>query len=91
MNQIKINVQSVEYQRNGISGRPFHMIRFSFDDPEGGHYKNMIAIMPYEARDWYSSSEGAECFVLNADDLTSHWRGDSFFDECLKAVEKHEG
>lgn len=72
-------VTDVTHHRNGIGGRPFWSVRFSFDN-EGRFHPNMVAIIP--------SDEAArgECFVLDLNDPTSNWRGDHFEKDVKHAV-----
>jgi hypothetical protein len=86
-----MKVKSAQYQRNGISGRPFYaaIVTDPFGNPREGDYlvisldnnENRVAEVP--------SVE--ETFVMSMDDLRagkldSKWRGDRVTGKTLKAI-----
>lgn len=56
-------VLEVDYQRNGISGEGFHVVRFRFQDHE------LLGVV---------FDEPKHVAVIDPTDLASHWRGDNF-------------
>jgi len=79
-------VTDVTYHRNGICGRQFYSVRFSFDNDER-IMDNMLAVVPHAA---CKSGDGAECFVIDMNNPTSYWRGDDFNDQICAAVAEYE-
>jgi hypothetical protein len=83
-------VTDVQYHRNGICGRSFHSVRFSFES-EGTFYPNMIATMPYNAIvNADLRSDGVECFVVNMNDPSDCMRGDDFAKQVHEAILLHQ-
>lgn len=89
----EVEILSVESNRNGVGGEPFWSIRFTLSD------QTLVGIIPYSGLvfdDDYSHILGIRkadtpCFVVNPDDLTSHWRGDDISEALIEAViEQHE-
>lgn len=75
-------VTDVIFHRNGVGGRSFYNVRFSFTQDE--HFMpNMLAITPCDAK---LGNEDVECFVINVSDPTSCWRGAHFVDDVNAAV-----
>ena len=72
----------VVYNRNGIMGKAFWSVAFSFDN-EGTFCPNMLAIFPYGG-----SIEGISVVDLN--DLTQNWRGANFFEDVGDAICAHQ-
>lgn len=71
---MKLNIESINYHRNGISGAGFHVVRFVDDERP-----NMLACV-FEELDHVA--------VLDLDDLPQHWRGDEYTPDLRKAIEK---
>lgn len=81
-------VTDVNFQRNGVSGRGFYVVRFSFTNTpayDGKFYPNMMAVMPDEA----TTENGIECYVIDLNDPTSGWRGDYFSELVRAAIVEH--
>lgn len=74
----------VKSHRNGIAGRAFYSVRFSYTEEER-FMPNMLAIMPYSAK---VSGPDTECFVLNMNDPSESWRGDCFAQLVWDAIHK---
>ncbi len=78
----------IDYHRNGISGAPFHAVRFTHID-DAGERRYLLATVFEE--------KGAVA-VLATDRLleqgvafgVNSWRGDQFEPELRKAIEAHE-
>jgi hypothetical protein len=71
-------VQSVRHCRNGIIGRGFHEVRFSFTF-EGREHSNAIAIVPDDM------PEG-NCYVIETDDSEQGWQGEYFEHQVCQAI-----
>lgn len=78
-----IEVQTVEYHRNGVTGSPFHVVRFTYESD------SMIAIV---------FGEPKHVAVLSIDGLDddvypygNRWRGDRFEDSLREAIADHQG
>lgn len=79
-------VTDVTYHRNGICGRPFHSVRFSYTE-DGRFMPNMLATVPAEATD---HPGGRECFVIDLANPTACWRGDAFAELVHSAVKEYQ-
>jgi len=86
---MKLTVKEAHYHRNGISGEPFHAVRFSFtNDRNGEKQDNMLAIV-FGAKDQPLNPRVA---VFNEDMLPdvrfmyNSWRGDHFADELYSFI-----
>lgn len=73
--KLKLNIKSIDYHRNGISGAGFHVVRFA-----DGERPNMLACV---------FEEPGHVAVLNVDNLTDCWRGDHYEAALRKAIEKY--
>lgn len=85
MNNIKqFKVTDVKWHRNGVAGRSFYSVRFSYTEDDR-FMPNMLAIVPGDAK-----VEGAdtECFVLDMNSLTECFRGDNFVKLVWDAINK---
>lgn len=71
---MKLDIKSIEYHRNGISGVGFHVVRWT----ENRH--NMLACV---------FKDPGHLAVLDLDDLTQCWRGDHYEADLWKAVKKY--
>lgn len=78
-------VSEITYHRNGISGRAFHSVRFTFD--HDGRVMKMTAVLPLEAK---HDGGDVECFVLSEENPTANFRGDNFIGLVRDAVIEHE-
>ena len=78
---LNIKVTRTEFQRNGISGRSFYSVYFSFDTRS-----NMMAVMPANPK----MDCGVECYVIDLDAPEESWRGDDFAPEIKTACDNHE-
>jgi hypothetical protein len=80
----------ISYHRNGIAGRPFYQVLFSYHD--GGFSPpvirtQMMAIVPVGAN---LKGGNQECYVTDLTDTSEHWRGDCFAPFLLKAIIKDD-
>jgi hypothetical protein len=78
-------VTDVTSHRNGVSGRAFYSVRFSYVDEANGDrfMSNMLAVVPMDAKD-------GECFVLDLNAPTECWRGDNFSESVGYAIQVHQ-
>ena len=82
-----LQVKLINYQRNGISGKGFYVIKFNWNEPGSNDFgitnkcKHMVATVFEE--------EGA-CGVICLDDLKQCWRGDYFEAALRDAIKTHE-
>ena len=80
-------VTDVTSHRNGVSGRRFHSVRFSYFDVGSSKFMpNMLAVIPQDA----AMGEDTECFVIDLNDPTSNWRGDNYARHVKAAIDDHE-
>lgn len=78
--------KQVTWHRNGISGRSFWSVAFSY--VEGETLKaNMLATVPV---DGVASGPDVECYVVDMDDTSMCWRGDSFVGPVFAAIKAHD-
>lgn len=68
------------YQRNGVSGIGFTVIKFRYEptETEGGKPRDMLGIV-FEGTD-------KAVAVIDPEDLDAHWRGDVFEDGLRQAA-----
>ncbi len=79
-------VHSVDFHRNGVSGAPFHIIRFAGTK---GYPKNMIGIVFDEP--YHVAVFDADLLVAgNVKFGENSWRGDDFEPELRAAIKKYE-
>jgi hypothetical protein len=74
----------VTYNRNGISGRPFYSVVFSYVDcsyADEPLKPNMLAIVPDEGSE-------EECFVVDMNDPSQCWRGVDFLAAVTAAIKE---
>lgn len=88
-----INVDAVNYQRNGVSGRGFFTVDFRTRWKGGRKMDRLIAIVPSPATDAEGNDTtklddeyGVECFVIDPDNIGFGFRGDSFAPAVRKAI-----
>lgn len=80
----KISDLSIDRHRNGISGRSFFAIQFSYDDGEGTVRPRMLAVVPND-----DIKVGAvECYVIDLNDPAMCWRGDQMHDLIKGEIRK---
>lgn len=72
---MNVKIKEVQFQRNGISGEPFHAVWFTLR--EEGKTHNLIAVL--------SDNKGG-CFVIDPLAPESHWRGDNFEPDMRYAI-----
>ncbi len=77
-------VTDITHHRNGIMGRPFDSVRFSFEAADV-FYPNMLAIVPE-----YSPVQDVECYVVDMNNPAECWRGDNFVDLVRTAIKAAE-
>lgn len=75
-------VNQIKHHRNGVGGRPFHRVDFTYLDGDGGVWE-LSAIVPENPR-------RGECFVVSPSDPELCWRGDNFM-ECMVAAIEEKG
>lgn len=78
---MKITIVEKTFQRNGISGRGFMQVKFTYsakDEPNG---VILIAVLPIADT---GEIEPTECFVVNPLNLSDSYRGDTFGYEFAK-------
>lgn len=81
----KIEIQEIDYHRNGICGEGFHAIIFRWKD--GQKWRRMLA---------HVFSEPGQCAIHELSDLkdatvkfgVNSWRGDHFEPAMRRAIEK---
>jgi hypothetical protein len=79
----------VVHHRNGVCGRSFTTVRFSFED-EGTLRPNMMAVFPVDAQTQPGLGDGTECYVIDLNDPSNCMRGDNFLDDVQEAIKVHE-
>jgi hypothetical protein len=84
---LDFNVTKVQHQRNGISGRPFHHVFFSYEEKGGAFHPNMLAIVP-DKQDG-AKPDLCECYVVDLNAPEECWRGDNFHDPVMDAIDNH--
>ena len=80
----------VTHHRNGICGRAFYTVEFSYDDENFDpprRMPNMVAVKPVVER---ADSPGVECYVLNLNDASDARRGDNFMLFVAEAIQRHQ-
>ena len=70
-----LKIKSVQFQRNGICGEPFHAVWFSFTDK--GREENLIATL---------TDHKYGCLIIDPLVPESHWRGDHFERDLREAI-----
>jgi hypothetical protein len=78
-------VTDITSHRNGISGRPFWSVRFSFSDGGNAFRPNMLAVTPREP----NKEHGVEVFVVDLNHPSECWRGDDFAQHVNRALVVH--
>lgn len=94
----RFKVREIAHHRNGISGAPFYVVRFTSPSP-----KNGLAVVFYqnnaEGLDRAATLANCQVAVFDADKLMANvdiafgsnsWRGDHYADELIAAIETHE-
>jgi len=84
-----IEVTAIDYHRNGVSGRGFHVVLFT--EVIEGKPRTFLGIVP-------GRPEPGECFVLDADMVGEHniafgensWRGDHYEEALIEAIKAHQ-
>lgn len=77
----KVTIKSITHQRNGISGRSFRHVVFSFE-ADGRTHPNMLAILALVG----DKTCFDECYVVDMDNFNESWRGDWFYPRLEKAI-----
>jgi hypothetical protein len=81
-------VHSINYQRNGVAGVGFYVVRFDWRDDDG-KLRRMIGHV-HPACDHDGNETRPEYYgVTDIDEPTECWRGDHFVDELHKAITAH--
>ncbi len=79
----RCRVLEIDYQRNGVAGNPFFVVRFQCSDaPERPLIGLVFDFDPGEETQLAYPSYG----VIDPYDLTSHWRGDYFHAGLCDAI-----
>lgn len=89
---MNLKIEDIASHRNGISGAPFHVVKFVC--PDGGNMIGIVAELGSDAQPW---GDG-RCFVLNRDLLAegsiafgvNSWRGDHYESNLRSAVKEWE-
>ncbi len=78
-----LNIQTVTFHRNGVSGEGFHLVAFTFTAAaqEGGETTSLMATV-FEA--------DKHVAVIDPTDIESKWRGDQFETELRAATDRWE-
>jgi hypothetical protein len=80
---MKTIIHTVSFQRNGVQGEGFYTVHFLLKD--GETFPNMIATFKTQVDNLFKKEvieeedtviDYSSCRVVNADDVTSAWRGD---------------
>lgn len=71
---MKIKTHSVVYQRNGVCGMGFYVVRFEWKDEDGQTRRMVGHVYPEDEKrpEYYG--------VVDIDNPTECWRGDHFVD-----------
>lgn len=70
-------VKQVTSHRNGITGRPFDTVSFTYED--GSRQWELVGVLP-------RNGQPDECFVIEPSNPDSSWRGDNFYAPLLRAI-----
>ena len=83
----EFETRKVQSHRNGISGRPFYAIYFSYRDGQNDHrlFANMMAVIPCDS----DELKAEEVCVVDLNDIESCFRGTYFYYDIVKAIEKY--
>jgi|TARA_R100001082_G_scaffold105363_1_gene77398 hypothetical protein len=90
-------VHQVDYHRNGISGIGFYSVRYDWADYDGIE-RRMLATITAEKESvkdelgWYQGKNKnyydiSECRVIDIDDPSISWRGDSLAPKIINMIE----
>jgi hypothetical protein len=84
----------IKHHRNGVGGRPFWTVYFScmltdYNPPK--FMPNMMAVIPSDVP---VGLEGhlrldSETYVIDLNDRDECWRGESFYEHVIAAIDKH--
>ncbi len=91
MNEMKIRIIFVTYQRNGVSGDPFYVLKFDWQDKED-HGNNFIAT--FEIDEDSQEVISTTCRIIDPSRLNLKWRGDVFahsFNQYFNLLKKRTG
>lgn len=72
-------VQQTRRHRNGMTGRVFYEVRFSFVDWEGVLRSDMIGIVPQD-------SKSGDCYIIEASNPESGWCCEYFEPQLRRTV-----
>lgn len=82
---MKLDIKSVNYQRNGVAGEGFFAVRFDWKD-ELGKNRRMIATV-FVDEDENGDYLGSEYYgVVDIDEPLECWRGDNFVAVLFPAI-----
>lgn len=82
--KIKVSILERSYQRNGICGEPFEVVKFHLQ--EGGDDGGTL-IATIRGND---KLKAETCRVIDPTNLSSHWRGDVLGYELIKVLRKSD-
>ncbi len=88
----EFRVTDVTSHRNGVGGRPFHSVRFSYtagDFTPPKFYPNMLAVVPNMPVTDFDKGL-TECFVMDLNNPGERFRGECFMHYVLKAIADHK-
>ena len=81
---MKLSVQQIKYHRNGVSGEPFHVIRFR-DESEG----DMLGIV-FETKHHVAVFNMERLSLFDIGFGTNFWRGDHYEPHLRSAIKTLE-
>lgn len=81
---MKLTVHQIQYHRNGVSGAPFHVLRFT--DADEGDMLGVVFGQPHHVAVFHLDR-------LDARDVgfgTNSWRGDKYEPHLRQAIKQFE-
>lgn len=85
-----VQVLLVAAHRNGISGEPFHVVRFTFADQGEERRRNMVATV-FAGRGTIAVLDADAAAAGDIGFGSNSWRGDDFEPILRQAIRKFEG
>ena len=84
----ELQIVSVTYHRNGITGTGFWGVRFFFT-PEGESWpREFLATMEYAGIGRVTEDQHASCRVVDLHQPENTWRGDRFANQVAQAIRR---
>lgn len=86
-----IKVESVVYNRNGVSGYGFYSVKFT-SVIENGEKVNFIAVVDVRDADANGKTifDESAVYVITPNEIESCWRGSYFADAVIKAIKRFQ-